>query len=173
MLCKTSTPSSSSSHNRNCYLYCLLGYWYFKRRFHLMVLVYSLVAYAVAIALKYAVQIPTINLVTDYLAKQHRDGVYMGCKQCFRGGLAFLVAWYFVKQGKLELKDAEGYGVSLAFWKTLSCSVCYHLSTLLLTTASSPPIRLLRNALQPIKRERAWAFRPCLRSTAFSCAGHR
>jgi predicted RND superfamily exporter protein len=39
----------------------LLVYWYVKRRFHLMVLVYSLVAYAVAIALKEAVQIPTIT----------------------------------------------------------------------------------------------------------------
>jgi hypothetical protein len=41
----------------------LLTYWYFKRRFHWMVLVYSLVAYSVAISLKYAVQIPTINAV--------------------------------------------------------------------------------------------------------------
>ncbi|MGD0644175.1 MAG: hypothetical protein ABSA75_04650 [Candidatus Bathyarchaeia archaeon] len=44
----------------------LLLYWYRKRHFHPMVLVYSLVAYAVAIALKDAVQIPTLPMVTNY-----------------------------------------------------------------------------------------------------------
>ncbi len=57
----------------------LLLYWYPKRRFHWMVLLYALVAYAVAIALKYAVQIPTINAVTGYFGSASVGlGVYYG-----------------------------------------------------------------------------------------------
>ena len=97
----------------------LLIYWYFKRRFHPMVLVYSLVAYAVAIALKYAVQIPTINAVIDtFGAHSIGLGVYYGLQTVFfEVGLAFVVAWYFFSQGRLERKDAEAYGSGLAFWE--------------------------------------------------------
>jgi len=96
-----------------------LAYWHRRCRFRIMVLGYSLVAYAVAIALKYAVQIPTINMVTSYLG-QHSIGlgVYYGIQTMFfEVGLAFVVAWYAVKKGRLGSKDAEGYGASLAFWE--------------------------------------------------------
>lgn len=96
----------------------LLVYWYAKRRFHLMVLIYSLVAYSVAIALKEAVQIPTIGMVTSYFGSQSAGlGVYYGLQTVFfEVGLAYAVAWYVVSRGLLERKDAEAYGAGLAFW---------------------------------------------------------
>ena len=99
--------------------FALLVYWYVKRRFHLMVLVYSLVAYAVAIALKEAVQIPTITTVTNYFGSQSAGlGVYYGLQTVFfEVGLAYIVAWYVVSHGMLERKDAEAYGAGLAFWE--------------------------------------------------------
>ena len=96
-----------------------LLYWYFKRRFHPMVIVYSLIAYAVAIALKYVVQIPTINIVINAFG-QHSIalGVYYGLQTVFfEVGLAFVVAWYTFKKGVLDRRDAEGYGAGLAFWE--------------------------------------------------------
>jgi hypothetical protein len=69
-------------------------YWYVKRRFHPIVFLYSLIAYAVAIALKYAVQIPTIDAVTSYFGTNSVGlGVYYGLQTVvFEVGLAFLVA---------------------------------------------------------------------------------
>jgi len=92
----------------------LLVYWYSKRRFNPMVLVYSLVAYAVAIALKYAVQSIPANIVLNNVEL----GVYYGLQTViFEVGLAYLMAWYGVSHGKLEKKDAEAYGAGLAFWE--------------------------------------------------------
>ena len=97
----------------------LMVYWYFKRRFHKEVWLYTLIAYGAAIALKYAVQIPTITIVTNTF------GVYsVGLGFCyglqavvFEVGLAFVVAWWAVSHGKLTKKDAEAYGAGLAFWE--------------------------------------------------------
>ena len=92
----------------------LLVYWYSKRRFNPMVLVYSLVAYAVAIALKYAVQ----SIPTNIVLNNAELGVYYGLQTViFEVGLAYLVAWYAVSHGKLGRKDAEAYGAGLAFWE--------------------------------------------------------
>jgi uncharacterized membrane protein YhfC len=97
----------------------LLSYWYSKRHFHWMILVYSLVAYAVAIALKYAVQIPTINIVIANFGSHSIElGLYYGLQTVFfEVGLAFVVARYAFSHGKLERKDAEAYGSGLAFWE--------------------------------------------------------
>lgn len=97
----------------------LLVFLYVKRRFHLMVLVYSLVAYAVAIALKYAVQIPTQNIVVSTFGVQSVGlGVYYGLQTVvFEIGLAYLVAWFVVSRGVLGKNDAEAYGSGLAFWE--------------------------------------------------------
>jgi hypothetical protein len=97
----------------------LMLYWYRKRRFHRTVFLYSLVAYAVAIALKYAVQIPTINPVTTYFGAHSVGlGVYYGLQTVFfEVGLAFLIAWFAVSRGALDKKDAEAYGSGLAFWE--------------------------------------------------------
>jgi len=97
----------------------LLLYWYRKSHFQWMVLVYSLVAYSVAVALKYAVQIPTINAVTGYFGLTSVGlGVYYGLQTIFfEVGLAYAVAWYVISHGLLVRKDAEAYGSGLAFWE--------------------------------------------------------
>ncbi len=97
----------------------LMVYWYFKRRFHKEVWLYSLLAYGAAIALKYAVQIPTITTVTNMFGAQSVGlGIYYGLQTVvFEVGLAFVVAWWAVSHGKLVKKDAEAYGAGLAFWE--------------------------------------------------------
>jgi acid phosphatase family membrane protein YuiD len=97
----------------------LMVYWYFKRRFHKEVWLYSLLAFGIAIALKYAVQIPTITLVTNtFGALSVGLGIYYGLQTVvFEVGLAFVVAWWAVSHGKLAKKDAEAYGAGLAFWE--------------------------------------------------------
>jgi hypothetical protein len=97
----------------------LMVYWYFKRRFHLSVWLYSLLAYGAAIALKYAVQIPTITSVTNTFGVHSVGlGVYYGLQTViFEVGIAYAVAWYAVSHGKLDRKDAEAYGSGLAFWE--------------------------------------------------------
>jgi uncharacterized membrane protein YhfC len=97
----------------------LLLYWYRKRRFHWMVLFYSLIAYAIAIALKYAIQIPTINAVMSYFGSANIGlGLYYGLQTVFfEVGLAYLFARYLVSHRLLERKDAEAYGSGLAFWE--------------------------------------------------------
>ncbi|MDE1858711.1 MAG: YhfC family intramembrane metalloprotease, partial [Thaumarchaeota archaeon] len=97
----------------------LLVYWHRRRGFSLAIFAYSFVAYAAAIALKYAVQIPTVDLATSYFGRTSVGlGVYYGVQTAFfEVGLAYLVAWYAVKRGHLARKDAEGYGAGLAFWE--------------------------------------------------------
>jgi hypothetical protein len=94
----------------------LLIYWYRKRHFHWKVLIFSLAAYAGAIALKYAVQIPTINLVKD--SGPFVLGTYYGIQTVvFEVGLAFLVALIAVRYHELGSRDGEGYGSGLGFWE--------------------------------------------------------
>jgi len=97
----------------------LLVYWHRRRGFDLVVLAYSFVAYAVAIGLKYAVQLPTIDAVTNYFGQRSAGlGIYYGAQTVFfEVGMAYLVASYAVRKGKLGVKDAEGYGAGLAFWE--------------------------------------------------------
>jgi len=92
----------------------VLLYWYSKRRFHLMVLIFSLVAYATAIAFKYALQSLPINITLSNTGL----GLYYGLQTVvFEVGFAYLIAWYVVSRGLLERKDAEAYGAGLAFWE--------------------------------------------------------
>jgi len=94
----------------------LMIYWFRKRHFRLTVLVFSLAAYAGAIGLKYAVQIPTIGFIAP--SGSYALGVYYGLQTMFfEVGLAFLIAWLAIKYGELKGKDAEGYGSGLAFWE--------------------------------------------------------
>jgi|YelNatPaOPRAMG01_1025707.scaffolds.fasta_scaffold101327_1 hypothetical protein len=96
----------------------LMLYWYKKRRFHANVWLFSLVAYAVAIALKYAVQLPTIGLVSG--AGHVVLGVYYGLQTVFfEVGLAYVVAYLAVKRSNLDGRDAEAYGSGLAFWENV------------------------------------------------------
>jgi hypothetical protein len=97
----------------------LMIYWYFKRHFHLQVWLYSLLAYGSAIALKYAVQLPTINAVSGFFGTQSVGlGFYYGLQTVFfEVGIAFVVAWFFGTRGKITSRDAEAYGSGLAFWE--------------------------------------------------------
>lgn len=97
----------------------LMVYWYFKRRFHKEVWLYTLVAYGSAIALKYSVQIPTIAPVTNVFGEHSIGlGIYYGLQTVvFEVGLAFVVAWFAFSHNKLGRKDAEAYGSGLAFWE--------------------------------------------------------
>jgi hypothetical protein len=97
----------------------LLVYLRKRRVFHIVVLAYSFIAYAAAIGLKYAVQLPTIGSVTSYFGEQSIGlGLYYGAQTVFfEVGLASVVAWYAVRKGRLGRGDAEGYGAGLAFWE--------------------------------------------------------
>lgn len=97
----------------------LMLYWYKKRRFHTNVWLYSLAAYAVAIGLKYAVQIPTIGLVSG--AGEVALGLYYGLQTvAFEVGLAYAVAYFAVKRSKMDRQDSEAYGSGLAFWENVA-----------------------------------------------------
>ncbi|MDR0471896.1 MAG: YhfC family intramembrane metalloprotease [Nitrososphaerota archaeon] len=96
----------------------LMVYWYKKRRFHKNIWLYTLIAYAGAIALQYAVQLPTINLVLG--AGPAALGVYYGVQTIvFEVGLAYALAYFAVKRGKLDQRDGEAYGSGLAFWENV------------------------------------------------------
>jgi hypothetical protein len=94
-------------------------YWRYRRRFTRSVVLYSLLAYAGAIALKYLVQIPTAKLVFDtYGAASPASALYLALQTVvFEVGGAFVVAYYAVSHGKFEANDAEAYGIGLAFWE--------------------------------------------------------
>jgi hypothetical protein len=97
----------------------LLVYWRSRRGFGLEVIWYALIAYGAAIALKYAVQLPTLGAVQGYFGDESVGlGIYYGAQTAiFEVGLAFVVAWYMVRKGRMKRKDAEAYGASLAFWE--------------------------------------------------------
>lgn len=99
--------------------YGLVIYWHFKRSFSKWALVYSLLAYAGAIAAKYIVQIPTIGAVEASFGSDPAVlGLYYGIQTAlFEVGGAFLVAYYAVSRGHFKAKDAEGFGLGLAFWE--------------------------------------------------------
>ena len=96
----------------------LMVYWYKKRRFHINIWLYSLIAYAVAIAIKYAVQLPTVAPVSA--AGPVVLGLYYGLQTVFfEVGLAYIVAYFVVKRGSLQRRDAEAYGSGLGFWENV------------------------------------------------------
>ncbi len=97
----------------------LMVFWYFKRHFHASVWAYSAIAFFAAIALKYAVQFPTINIIiADFGAHSVILGIYYGLQTvAFEVGLAYLIAWYAISHRKLERKDAEAFGSGLAFYE--------------------------------------------------------
>ncbi len=97
----------------------LVLFWAFKRRFSASVLLYSLVAYAGAIALKYAIQIPTAKAVADaFGASSVATGLYYGTQtMILEVGLAYVVARFAVSRDKFVADDGEGYGIGLSFWE--------------------------------------------------------
>jgi hypothetical protein len=97
----------------------LIVYWRLKRTFKWSVLLYAFIAYVVAIALKYALQLLTAPSVLDtYGAQSVATGIYYGLQTVFfEVGIAYVVAWYATSKSKLDAKDAEAYGLSLAFYE--------------------------------------------------------
>jgi len=96
----------------------LMVYLYKKRRFRRSVWLYAFIAYAGAIALKYAVQLPTISLVLG--AGPVALGIYFGVQTVvFEVGLAYVLAYFAVSRGKLDQRDSEAYGSGLAFWENV------------------------------------------------------
>jgi hypothetical protein len=100
----------------------LLIYWRLRRTLTGGSVLYSLVAYAGAIALKYAVQIPTINAFEAATGGNLAAlGVYYGAQTAlFEVGGAYVVARLAVSRAKLRVEDAEGFGLGLAFWENVA-----------------------------------------------------
>jgi hypothetical protein len=93
-----------------------LLYWRLKHDFKGELLLYTLLAYAAAIALKYVVQIPTINYVIG--SNPAILGLYYGAQTAgFEVGFAYIVARFLVRREKLTMKDAAGFGLGLGFWE--------------------------------------------------------
>jgi hypothetical protein len=97
----------------------LLIYWHRKRSFTIVAFVLSLLAYVGAIAFKILLQTLTYN---TFLARFGHNslalGAYFGIQTVvFEVGGAFLVAAWAFSRAKLNAKDAEGYGLGLAFWE--------------------------------------------------------
>ncbi len=97
----------------------LVLYWHFRRRLTGRILLYALVAYAGAIILKYAVQIPTINAFSSAVGQNPAAlGLYYGIQtSAFEVGGAYVVARFALRMNQLRAEDAAGYGISLAFWE--------------------------------------------------------
>jgi hypothetical protein len=95
----------------------LLFYWHYRKSLTKWVMLYSLLAYAIAIAVKYAFQhftaTPVINTGNPYY-----EGLYLGLQTVvFEVGFAYLFARYAISKKHLSAKEASGYGVGLAFWE--------------------------------------------------------
>lgn len=98
-------------------MFLMIAYYWRKSQFTKWVLLYSLLAYAIAILAKVAIQIPSVSAVvaTDNL---FLIGIYFGLQTVFlEVGLAYVFAWYAVSKQHLELKEASSYGTGLAFWE--------------------------------------------------------
>ncbi len=97
----------------------LVLYWHFKRSFSKWVLLYSLLAYAGAIALKAVVQFATLAAIEAASGSNPFVlGVYYGTQTAlFEVGGAFLVSYVAFSRGHFKEKDAEGFGLGLALWE--------------------------------------------------------
>ncbi len=93
--------------------------WWYRRSFRGMILLLSAGAYFLAIAGKYAIQIPTLSLVEAEFGRISLGlGLYYGLQTVFlEVGVAYVLARYAVKRWGLKASDAVPYGLSLAFWE--------------------------------------------------------
>jgi hypothetical protein len=95
-------------------------YWHRQRRLTIFVLLFSLVAYFGAIFAKVVFQSLTYGppLFPASGGNPYELGAYFGLQTVlFEVGGAYLIARYAVSRGMLKANDAEGYGISLAFWE--------------------------------------------------------
>lgn len=96
-----------------------VGYWRLRRRLTAWVVLFSVVAYFGAIGAKAVIQGLTYDqLNTAVNGNPWVLGPYFGLQTAFlEVGFAYLFARYAVTHGFLRANDAEGYGISLAFWE--------------------------------------------------------
>jgi len=98
-------------------LVALLVYWHYKKSLTKWVLLYSLLAYAIAIAAKAVFQLVTATPVIN-TGNPYYEGIYLGLQTVvLEVGLAYIFARYAISKNKMSAKDASGYGVGLAFWE--------------------------------------------------------
>jgi hypothetical protein len=122
----------------------LLIYWNRKRTFTRATLFLSFLAYAGAIAAKIVLQTFTY---AAFLSRFGNNAValggYFGVQTVFfEVGGAYLVAIWAVSRGKMNPKDAEGYGLGLGFWENagyLGVLGLVNLLSVYLTLASDLP----------------------------------
>ena len=122
----------------------LVIYWNRKRTFTKATLVLSLLAYAGAIAAKIILQNFTYgSFLTSFGHSSVALGLYFGIQTVlFEVGGAYLVAAWAFSRNKLNIKDAEGYGLGLAFWENagyLGVLSLVNLLTVYLTLALGDP----------------------------------
>jgi hypothetical protein len=94
-------------------------YWRSRGRFTRHILIYSLLAYGIAIALKIVLQEFTIGPFLSYVGENlPAIGLYYGLQTVvFEVGLAYVFAYYAVSRKSFGRNDAVGYGLGLAMWE--------------------------------------------------------
>ncbi len=97
----------------------LVFLWRMRRGFKWITLLYALIAYGGAIAMKYAIQIPTISSVINLYGNPSIElAIYYGLQtSVLEVGGAYLVARYAFSRGDLDRTDCKSYGISLSFWE--------------------------------------------------------
>ena len=92
-------------------------FWKAKRKLDIWVMLYSLAAYAVAIAAKVIFQNFTYSYVNSY-GNAYLLGFYFGLQTAIlEVGLAYLFAKYAISRSKMTKGMAGAYGAGLAFWE--------------------------------------------------------
>ncbi len=99
--------------------FALVFYWKAKRSLRWVVLLYALVAYASAIALKEVIQVASAAwVVNNFGSVSIEYALYLGLQTVFlEVGIAYAVARYAYGKNALYASDAESYGISLSFWE--------------------------------------------------------
>lgn len=97
----------------------LVAYWRARRSFPAVVLVFTLIAYAGAIAAKVVLQRLTAAAVVSHFGYSSvGTGLYLGLQtSIFEVGGAYLVARYAVSRSGLSLREAGAYGLGLSLWE--------------------------------------------------------
>ncbi len=97
----------------------LITYWHIKRRFTRWTLFLSAIAYGAAILVKVLFQDSTIGPFEREFGTSHFVlGVYFGLQTVIlevEG--AYVISRYAFSHSKIEARDAESYGLGLAFWE--------------------------------------------------------
>lgn len=152
------------------FMVTLVLYWRKKREFTGYALALSFLAYFAAIATKVVFQDLTINSFTNMVGKGNyfAFGWYYGLQTCFlEVGGAYVVARIAISKKWLQPKDAEGYGLSLAFWENAILLGALSLFSLALNYAFfavAGSSSVAQNALNTLKTSQPALFLPPLQA---------